>query len=311
MACTSLAADTAERDAEAHQPQDTGSQTAPAAPNSNENGDNSGSLVHGIAVGEPHPGAPAPGEFPDGRTVPADCAQRPDPSSEPFDVPIKTDETIISPMPPVDYGGSAEDEYHILPHPYPMEDEGEVHILPYPYPVNDVAEVEAGPAAVGGSGGGQTQPGQAVEAWPGDPDQPVEHSVECGTVEPGEVIVGENPLPGAPAAPMPEPDYPVEVMPAPIVDAQIAVAESFPPQYFLHVRAALPNGCHNPGDHSWTRDGNEIHVTINNTVPAGGNLICTMIYSERDVNIGLGSDFEAGETYTVIVNGEYKLDFTA
>ena len=100
--------------------------------------------------------------------------------------------------------------------------------------------------------------------------------------------------------------------PAPIVDAGIDVAESYPPQYILGVKSAQPDGCHKFEGHEVVRDGNSITVTVTNTVPADLTVVlCTMQYSETDTSINLGSDFESGETYTVVINGEKTVEFVA
>ena len=90
---------------------------------------------------------------------------------------------------------------------------------------------------------------------------------------------------------------------APIESVEINIAESFPPQYFLHVVSGLPSGCAKFNQYEMTRGGNEINVKVTNLVPAPDILVaCTMIYGFHESNIALGSDFEGGQTYTVHVN---------
>jgi len=99
--------------------------------------------------------------------------------------------------------------------------------------------------------------------------------------------------------------------PAPIDGLDIAVAESFPPQYFLHVLAGLPSGCAQQYTHSVARDGNTIQVEVLNSFPEGSP-VCTAIYGQYELNIPLGSDFVSGQTYRVIVNdGAAETEFTA
>ena len=84
---------------------------------------------------------------------------------------------------------------------------------------------------------------------------------------------------------------------------EINIAESFPPQYFLHVVSGLPSGYAKFNQYEMTRGGNEINVKVTNLVPAPDILVaCTMIYGFHESNIALGSDFEGGQTYTVHVN---------
>ena len=90
---------------------------------------------------------------------------------------------------------------------------------------------------------------------------------------------------------------------APIESVEINIAESFPPQYFLHVVPGLPSGCAKFNQYEMTRAGNEINVKVTNLVPAPDQLIaCTDNYGFHESNIALGSDFEGGQTYTVHVN---------
>ncbi|MPZ47985.1 MAG: hypothetical protein GEU75_01495 [Dehalococcoidia bacterium] len=80
--------------------------------------------------------------------------------------------------------------------------------------------------------------------------------------------------------------------------------ESFPPQYGLQVVAGVPSGCAKPYTHEVARDGDTIRVRVLNTMAVAD--ACTAIYGMYDINIDLGSGFQPGMTYTVIVNGESK-----
>jgi hypothetical protein len=98
---------------------------------------------------------------------------------------------------------------------------------------------------------------------------------------------------------------------APIDGLDVRVAESFPPQYFLHVQAGLPSGCAEQYTHSFTREGGVIEVLVLNSLP-DGVLMCTAIYGMYELNIALGSDFVSGQTYTISVNeGAAETKFTA
>jgi hypothetical protein len=81
---------------------------------------------------------------------------------------------------------------------------------------------------------------------------------------------------------------------APIDGLDVAVMESSPPQYMLHIRAGLPSGCAKPDSHSVNRSGARITVTVLNSM----------------LNINLGTDFLSGSTYTVQVNDK-ATTFTA
>ena len=113
--------------------------------------------------------------------------------------------------------------------------------------------------------------------------------------------------PGEP--PPDDSDARVEVL-APIEDAQLTIAESFPPQYFVQVTSGQPNGCARFARYEVARDGTAIEITVYNTIPADPNVICTLVYSTTESNVALGSDFVPGQTYDVRVN-DLKLTFTA
>ena len=89
---------------------------------------------------------------------------------------------------------------------------------------------------------------------------------------------------------------------APIDGGQVRIAESFPPQYFLAVSSGLPNGCVQFDGYDVARDGDTIRVTVTNLKPADTGIFCTQVYGTVESNIALGSDFEPGKTYTVVVN---------
>ncbi len=90
---------------------------------------------------------------------------------------------------------------------------------------------------------------------------------------------------------------------APIGGVEISIAESYPPQYFVRVLSALPNGCARFDDYGVVREGDLIKIKVTNSVPApGGLMACTMIYGTAEHIIALGTEFTPGETYTVEVN---------
>ena len=45
-----------------------------------------------------------------------------------------------------------------------------------------------------------------------------------------------------------------------------------------------------------------MEVTISNEVPGSMDLTCAMVYGFVETIIPLGSDFESGRTYTLVVN---------
>jgi hypothetical protein len=128
------------------------------------------------------------------------------------------------------------------------------------------------------------------------PNQPV------SSTPGGSVTIGTSKLPGLPAD--------RRAVEAPIDGLDIAVLESFPPQYMLTVHAGLPSGCAQRYGSEIARYGDVITVTVLNSMPAIQNMACTMIYGTYEVNLNLGGDFEPGVTYTVQVNDQ-ETTFTA
>ena len=103
--------------------------------------------------------------------------------------------------------------------------------------------------------------------------------------------------------PQGEPEM-VEVS-APIHQVDIEIAESWPPQYFLHVVSGLPNGCARFDSYSVaprTGDSDTIRVEVINLEPADGLAACAEVYGFVEHTIRLGSDFVPGKTYMVVVN---------
>lgn len=98
---------------------------------------------------------------------------------------------------------------------------------------------------------------------------------------------------------------------APIEQVRLVVAESYPPQYFVQVTFGLPNGCYQPGGFELERFGGRVDVRVYVTRPAGDELVCTMIYGTVEQSIALGSEFQPGQSYTVVVNGKERASFTA
>ncbi len=155
-------------------------------------------------------------------------------------------------------------------------------------PLQPTATVDASPS-----------PDDSVSATPGPPSSPDD------TVS---ATPGGPPGPGPTAVPPLSPDR--RAVPAPIDGLEILVLESFPPQYLLNVQAGLPSGCAQQYKHEAEREGNVITVTVLNSLPTATDMACTAIYGMYELNINLGSDFEPGETYTVLVNDK-ETSFTA
>ena len=85
---------------------------------------------------------------------------------------------------------------------------------------------------------------------------------------------------------------------APIEEVTLHVLESDPVQYFLEFRAGVPNTCHTFDRTDVERSGKEITVAVINRVVTG-DIACEEIERVAPHSVALGSDFEAGVTYTV------------
>ncbi|MEE8046098.1 MAG: hypothetical protein V3T49_04585 [Dehalococcoidia bacterium] len=148
--------------------------------------------------------------------------------------------------------------------------------------------------------------------------------IACGTDETkldsdnGNGGVGAQPTAGAdgsegnsPPSPVGDLGYEVVEALAPIESVQILTLESYPEQFVVQVTSGLPSGCATFDRADVTQDGTVINIDVYNMVPAPGELIaCTAIYGIHDENVGLGSDFERGTEFTVIVNGVPSGSFT-
>ena len=101
---------------------------------------------------------------------------------------------------------------------------------------------------------------------------------------------------------------------SPIVNAEIMVLESAPPQYQLNVVSRLPAGssCSQFDGYEIRRgESNEIEVVVTHHQVADPKAICTRDYPAVETVVPLGSDFEPGEKYTVRVNSDTVTSFVA
>jgi hypothetical protein len=98
---------------------------------------------------------------------------------------------------------------------------------------------------------------------------------------------------------------------APIETAELQVRESAPALYTVHVVSGLPNGCAEFVRIDVERADPIIEISVWNTVPADEDVVCTMIYRTVENTVELGSDFDSGQSYTVRVNHDTELSFTA
>lgn len=86
---------------------------------------------------------------------------------------------------------------------------------------------------------------------------------------------------------------------APIHEVRIN-AESFPPQVFICIKGGLADGCTTFNGVTVIRQGNTIDIHVTTARPR--EAICTQVYGFFEKTVGLGSDFNSGESYIVNVN---------
>lgn len=107
------------------------------------------------------------------------------------------------------------------------------------------------------------------------------------------------------------PGYPTKVVDAPIDGIEVLIRESAPPQYAAVITSGLPSGCAQfAGWEMVQRTDSEIVIRVLNRMPDSDEVACTMIYGTHESTVDLGSDFEPGKTYTLVVNGT-RHEFTA
>ena len=98
----------------------------------------------------------------------------------------------------------------------------------------------------------------------------------------------------------------IEISLAPIHEVEVNFMESFPVQVGVHIQGGLRDGCTTFHDIEVTQEGNSVNVRVTVQRPQGVD--CPAVYTYFERNINLGSDFTAGETYTLDVN-DYSTTF--
>ena len=97
-------------------------------------------------------------------------------------------------------------------------------------------------------------------------------------------------------------DGQIEIKLAPIHEVSVNIAESYPPQVFVHIRGGLADSCTTFHDLTIERSGNIINIAVTTERPK--DAICAQVYGYFEKNENLGTDFTSGETYTVNVNDQ-------
>jgi hypothetical protein len=144
--------------------------------------------------------------------------------------------------------------------------------------------------------------------------------VACGQPDPVELETppGETELPPAPPAPTgPPPPLPpddavdyVQVRAMAPIDA--AEIRSTPQRTEVWLQSGLPGGCARFDGIEVERDRYEFEIRVWNLMPhPDAQVACTKIYGMREHTVELEGPFEVGETYSVYINRDTALDFTA
>lgn len=95
----------------------------------------------------------------------------------------------------------------------------------------------------------------------------------------------------------------IEIRPAPIHKVQVYFALSYPPQVIIYIKGGLIDSCTELYAVSVApRVGNTINIEVKTKRPK--DAACAQVYGYFEENVNLGSDFTAGETYTINVNDE-------
>ena len=97
---------------------------------------------------------------------------------------------------------------------------------------------------------------------------------------------------------------------APVESVEVLAMESFPVQYSLVVVSGLPNACVSYSGYHFGREDNIILVEMQNWTPANPQKACAQVYTTVETVIPLGSEFESGQTYTVMA-GDITETFVA
>ncbi len=93
-----------------------------------------------------------------------------------------------------------------------------------------------------------------------------------------------------------------------IENVSIASTRSIPAQHMIGVTMALGGSCETFNSIGWSVEGREVNIEVLTQVPTP-LVPCTLAIIYEDQSINIGSDFEAGVEYDVIVNGERQGTF--
>lgn len=95
---------------------------------------------------------------------------------------------------------------------------------------------------------------------------------------------------------------------ATIEKVSLASTRSIPAQHLVGVTIMLSNGCEEFKSIDYKVDGRQVHIEVLTQVPTAPTP-CTLAIMYEDHSINIGSEYEAGVEYDVIVNGEAQGTF--
>lgn len=95
---------------------------------------------------------------------------------------------------------------------------------------------------------------------------------------------------------------------ATIEKVSIASTRSIPAQHLVGVTIMLASGCEEFSSIDYKVDGREVHIEVLTQVPTEP-VPCILMIGYEDQSINIGSDYESGVEYDVIVNGERQGTF--
>jgi hypothetical protein len=93
-----------------------------------------------------------------------------------------------------------------------------------------------------------------------------------------------------------------------IENVQIQSTRSIPAQHNVSMTIALGGSCETFNSIDWSVEGTEVVIEVLTQVPTA-LVPCTLAIIYEDRSVSIGSDFEAGVEYDVIVNGVKQASF--
>jgi hypothetical protein len=95
---------------------------------------------------------------------------------------------------------------------------------------------------------------------------------------------------------------------ATVENVQVQSTRSIPAQHNVSMTIALGGSCETSNSIDWSVEGREVHIEVLTQVPTA-LVPCTLAIIYEDQSVSIGSDFEAGVEYDIVVNGERQGSF--